>query len=195
MSMEQLEEENQRLRERVEALEQENLQYKARIKDMARSVNFDYLTGVLNRKGICREIERYLAEEKGERSALCFLDLDNFKEVNDQAGHSCGDEVLCAIAAVLQNGVLQDDLVGRFGGDEFLVYMSRTEGEQDIRKRAERICDNVSRMDICDHLTVSIGIACYPRDGQEFQELLDKADSALYQSKCTGKNRISFYGL
>lgn len=191
---EDLERENRLMKEQIDSLKQELRHCRLRLEDLSKKADLDYLTGVLNREGICRLISRCL-EVEGESGALCFLDLDNFKLINDGFGHSSGDEALCAIARTLQESTRSSDIIGRFGGDEFLIYMRDCTGETDILERAALICGKISSLPLAVCLTASVGIACYPKHGRAFQELLDKADAALYQSKCAGKDRISFYEL
>lgn len=191
----ELELENKRLAERIENLERELVQCRLRLENMSRKADLDYLTGVLNREGISRLISSRLEEKDGEAGALCFLDLDNFKQINDRFGHSYGDEALCAISRALKDSIRRSDIVGRFGGDEFLIYMNGITGEDDILARAEAICGKIRTLPLSIPLTASIGIARYPECGRGFQELLDKADAALYQSKCAGKDRISLHTL
>lgn len=191
---EDLERENRQMKDRIDSLEQELRRCRLRLEDLSKKADLDYLTGVLNREGICRLISRYLETEE-ESGALCFLDLDNFKQINDRFGHSSGDEALCAIARTLQDSIRSSDIAGRFGGDEFLIYMRDCAGETDILERAALICGKICSLPLAVRLTASVGIACYPEHGRAFQELLDKADAALYQSKCAGKDRISFYKL
>lgn len=191
---EELERENRQMKDRIERLEQELKYCRLHLENLSKRADLDYLTGVLNREGICRLISGYL-KEKGETGALCFLDLDNFKQINDQFGHRCGDDALCAIARTLQESAGGSDTVGRFGGDEFLIYMRGCEGKDDIMERAAAICGRIRTLPLTVGLTASVGIACCPEHGCAFQELLDKADAALYQSKCAGKDRISFYDM
>lgn len=189
----ELEQENQKLKERISALEQELMQCRLRLEHLTRKADLDYLTGVWNREGISRMISSSLDNSGGQAGALCFLDLDNFKQINDRFGHTYGDEALCAIAQALKEGICDSDVVGRFGGDEFLIFMSGVADEADILERAEAICGRIRKLPLNIPLTASIGIARCPEHGSEFQELLDKADSALYQSKCAGKDRIRFF--
>lgn len=191
----ELEMENKRLRERIGVLERERKRERLHLEELSRKADLDYLTGVLNREGICRLVGDSLNRAEGKAGALCFLDLDNFKQVNDRFGHSSGDEALCAIVRALQEAVHDGDTVGRFGGDEFLIYMSDTTGEADILTRAETICASIRQLPLAIPLTASVGIACHPQHGSEFQELLDRADHALYQSKCAGKDRVSIFEL
>lgn len=189
----ELERDNRRMKDRIKSLEGELRQCRLHLEDLSKKADLDYLTGVLNRVGISRLIGSYL--EAGEPGALCFLDLDNFKQINDRFGHSTGDEALCAIARTLQESARSGDIVGRFGGDEFLIYMRGCAGKDDILERAGAICGRIRVLPLAVRLTASIGIACCPEHGRVFQELLDKADAALYRSKCEGKDRISFYDL
>ena len=191
---EDLERENRQMKDRIDRLEQELRYCRLHLEDLSKKADLDFLTGVLNREGICRLISGYLEAEEG-LGALCFLDLDNFKQINDRFGHSSGDEALCAIARTLQESTRSSDTVGRFGGDEFLIYMRDCTGEADILERAGLICGRICSLPLAVRLTASVGIACYPEHGHGFQELLDKADAALYRSKCAGKDRISLYEL
>ncbi len=147
----------------------------------------DGLTGLLNKKSILEFLETNMHKE----FSLLFLDLDNFKEINDKLGHVKGDEVLCDVANILQNHTRKSDIVGRFGGEEFIIVYNDT----DIKtacKKAEEIRKNIEalsqkyRMPI----TVSIGVT-QKRGADEITSLLERADEALYFSKRSGKNRIS----
>lgn len=190
-----LETENQALRKRIEQLERENRQYRDRLEHMSHQANLDYLTGVYNRNGITCKINEILLSDMQQKGALCFLDLDNFKQINDQYGHSYGDEVLCVVARTLQEGTGDTDLVGRFGGDEFLIYMQAIRGDEDVLERTETLCRKIREQEFLGPLTASIGIARCPEDGKEFQKLLDKADTALYQIKCAGKDHSGIYAV
>ena len=110
---EDLERENRQMKERIDRLEQELRHCRLHLEDLSKKADLDFLTGVLNREGICRLISGYLEAEEGS-GALCFLDLDNFKQINDRFGHSSGDEALCAIARTLQESTRSSDTVGRF---------------------------------------------------------------------------------
>lgn len=193
--VEDLERENRRMKDRIDSLEKELRNCRIRLEELSKKMDLDYLTGVLNREGICRLISGCIEGEEGSMGALCFLDLDNFKQINDRFGHSSGDEALRAIARTLQDSTRSSDPVGRFGGDEFLIYMKDCTGKEDILERAGVICGRIRALSLPVSLTASIGIACCPEHGRAFQELIDKADAALYRSKCAGKDQISIYGL
>ncbi len=187
-----LEAENLELKNQICRLEEELLNCHAALQFASERADIDYLTGIYNRNGITRLVDGFLNQESGERGVLCFLDLDNFKHINDKYGHRYGDEVLCNVVQSICRNIRESDVVGRFGGDEFVIYLRDLEGEPDIAGRAERICRGIRKEHVCYGLTASIGIARYPEDGRQFTELIEKADCALYQSKKEGKDRIRF---
>jgi diguanylate cyclase (GGDEF)-like protein len=131
------------------------------------------------------------------------LDLDHFKRVNDRFGHLVGDQVLAAVAASVRDEVRDDDLVGRFGGEEFVVLLRGTDGEDPrsgARAVAERIRERIARLRVAvaalqetvvvEGLTVSIGGATAPRDAQDLAGLLEIADAAMYEAKRAGRNLV-----
>lgn len=187
-----LEAENLELKNQICRLEEELRNCHAALQFASERADIDYLTGIYNRNGITRLVDGFLGMEKAEKGALCFLDLDNFKQINDQYGHKYGDEVLCNVVQSICRNMQESDVVGRFGGDEFVIYLRMPEGIADITGRAENICRGIRQEQGCHGLTASIGIARYPEDGRQFTELIEKADSALYESKKEGKDQIRF---
>lgn len=128
---------------------------------------------------------------------VLFVDMDRFKPINDNYGHEVGDEVLKEIARRLRTSVRASDLVGRLGGDEFLVLLTDARSEEAIA-RAARVCLNrlnrpyrVGELEL--HTTPSIGISVFPRDGDDFDTLIRKADAAMYEAKHSGRNTFRFY--
>ena len=118
------------------------------------------------------------------------LDVDNFKQINDTYGHLVGDEVLHHIGEELKRCFRKYDVVGRVGGDEFLVFMKGIPGLEIAKKGAAKILKIfVENENALRSVSASIGVALYPRDGQNFKNLYQKADEALYRAKQTGKNR------
>ena len=111
-----------RLKYILEYYEQENRRYAGELKAVERQMKIDPLTGVLNRTGVIQKIEELLGKEPCCQGALCFLDMDDFKRVNDTYGHSCGDKVLTSLAYRLRELTDEEAVVGRYGGDEFLVF-------------------------------------------------------------------------
>ena len=162
--------------------------------------NRDSLTGLYNRRYFDSTLERELARCKREGLPLCLIliDIDHFKEINDTYGHPAGDEVLKYLAAVLGEQAREGDVACRYGGEEFLLLLP---GMPLItaRERAEQWCRAFAQTTIAFgelriRGTVSIGIATYPAHGKSPQELLQRADLALYQAKAAGRNRVAVFG-
>jgi len=168
----------------------------ARISHLAR---YDELTALPNRVNFRDEIERLLAiSHSAERlSALLFVDLDQFKQVNDTLGHPCGDQLLCAVADRLREMLRPEDFVARFGGDEFVVFQQNILSNEDAAGLARRIVDRLSeRYKIDNHLVeigASVGIAMTSPAGISADTLLKNADMALYRAKADGRGTFCFF--
>jgi diguanylate cyclase (GGDEF)-like protein len=168
----------------------------ARISHLAR---YDELTALPNRLNFRDEIERLLAipHDAVQLSALLFIDLDQFKQVNDTLGHPCGDELLCAVADRLRNMLRPEDFVARFGGDEFVVFQQNIKSNEDAAGLARRIVDHLSeRYEIGNHLVeigASVGIAMTSTAGISADTLLKNADMALYRAKADGRGTYCFF--
>jgi diguanylate cyclase (GGDEF)-like protein len=167
----------------------------ARITHLAR---YDELTALPNRVNFRDEIERLLAvpHDAEQLSALLFVDLDQFKQVNDTLGHPCGDQLLCAVADRLRNMLRPEDFVARFGGDEFVVFQQNIKSNEDAAHLARRIVDHLSeRYKIDNHLVeigASIGIAM-TSPHITADTLLKNADMALYRAKADGRGTFCFF--
>jgi len=167
----------------------------ARISHLAR---YDELTALPNRLNFRDEIERLLAMpgEAARLSALLFVDLDQFKQVNDTLGHPCGDRLLTMVADRLREMLSPDDFVARFGGDEFVVFQQNIESAEDAAALARRIVDRLSeRYAIDNHLVeigASVGIAM-TSPGVKADHLLKNADMALYRAKSSGRGTFCFF--
>ena len=167
----------------------------ARISHLAR---YDELTALPNRVNFRDEIGRLLAIQQGaeQLSALLFVDLDQFKQVNDTLGHPCGDQLLCAVADRLREMLRPEDFVARFGGDEFVVFQQNIHSAEDAAGLARRIVDRLSeRYKIDNHLVeigASVGIAMTSR-GVSADTLLKNADMALYRAKADGRGTFCFF--
>jgi diguanylate cyclase (GGDEF)-like protein len=170
----------------------------ARITHLAR---YDDLTALPNRVSFRDEIDRLLADAQNSHqlSALLFVDLDQFKQVNDTLGHPCGDQLLCAVANRLREMLRPDDFVARFGGDEFVVFQQNISAAEDAASLARRIVERLSeRYRIDNHLVeigASVGIALTSRDGDilSADTLLKNADMALYRAKADGRGTFCFF--
>ena len=167
----------------------------ARISHLAR---YDELTALPNRLNFRDEIERLLAipHDAEQLSALLFVDLDQFKQVNDTLGHPCGDQLLCAVADRLRTMLRPEDFVARFGGDEFVVFQQNIKSNEEAAGLARRIVDHLSeRYKIDNHLVeigASVGIAMTAR-GVSADTLLKNADMALYRAKADGRGTFCFF--
>ncbi|TNC96029.1 MAG: diguanylate cyclase/phosphodiesterase with PAS/PAC sensor(s) [Gallionellaceae bacterium] len=166
----------------------------------ARLAYHDTLTGLPNRRRLVDRIEHALARAKRyERLvAVMFLDLDNFKKINDTLGHDVGDEVLIAAAQKIARCVRQDDTISRLGGDEFVVLLSEISDIDDARSVANKIlAEFVSPLQLGGQtltLSSSIGISLYPDDGMNPSMLIAHADDAMYQAKRSGKGCVRVHG-
>ncbi|MBQ9360169.1 MAG: diguanylate cyclase [Lachnospiraceae bacterium] len=172
-----------------EKLEQERLRTEA---------ERDGMTGLLNKTAMQLYCAAHLSKSDfNDCHALFMIDTDNFKSVNDTLGHGVGDDTIRFVADNIRNVFRDTDLVGRMGGDEFMVLMSHT--TLDIAKdRAQRLNDKI-RSDVeangeSVHISCSIGIAFFAKDGEDYDSLFRAADSALYVSKESGKDRYTIYG-
>ncbi len=156
----------------------------------------DPLTGLVNRRGFERELERFIheARETGRSHALCYLDLDSFKQVNDSCGHGAGDELLRQLPAVLQPRVRQQDTLARLGGDEFGVLLHGCNLD-DARRIAETLRDAVQRFRFVWQtrtfsVGVSVGIVGIAPDCEGLDAVLSEADAACYAAKDQGRNSV-----
>lgn len=158
----------------------------------------DLLTGLYNHVTTTSRIDRAIAEsESGSRHALFVIDIDNFKTINDQLGHLHGDEVIEEIAAKLKEQFREDDIVGRIGGDEFVVFLQNIPSDKLLFLKS-RILNELFRTthsngQISCKISCSVGIAVYPADGRTYHELFHKADIAMYAAKNSGKDSCCLY--
>ena len=127
---------------------------------------------------------------------MLFLDLDNFKQVNDSLGHGAGDQLLKLVAQRLRRAVRARDVVARYGGDEFLVLLSDLTSRTDVAIVARKLIETVRREFQLEagraQIGLSVGAAVFPYDGRDTGVLLEAADNALYGAKARGRNRVQF---
>ncbi|MES2859336.1 MAG: sensor domain-containing diguanylate cyclase [Pseudomonadota bacterium] len=160
-------------------------------RELEHLASHDPLTGLLNRHRLQRELTVMVenAEAAGEAFALLYLDLDGFKAVNDRGGHEIGDRLLREVGQRLRQGVRQSDVVGRMGGDEFVILLPRCRDEDAARKVGEslraKLRPRFSMPDGAIELDASVGVACFPRHGRDPDALLAYADRAMYAIKRT----------
>ena len=163
-----------------------------------RQANNDFLTGLYNRMRCEHDVEIYIqrAREQGGKGALCYIDLDDFKHINDGLGHQYGDILLQTISRSLQGVTGLDSTCYRMGGDEFIIIVNQEEYQRldEILTEIRNIFSKPWFLKGGDYYcTMSMGVVCFPDDGDNVQELIKKADIALYEAKKGGKNRIEFY--
>ena len=158
----------------------------------------DALTGLPNRLLLHERLTQAIAQAKrsGHRVGVLFIDLDRFKNVNDTLGHRIGDELLKRVTAALSGALRETDLLARLGGDEFMVIVEDFDDPSVLGRIAQKLLDAIAQpFEIEEHdifVTSSIGIAVYPDDSDDPEELLKHADVAMYRSKELGRNTYQF---
>jgi diguanylate cyclase (GGDEF)-like protein len=164
-----------------------------------RQAETDELTGVLNMRAFSAMAERvsHQAERYARPYSLLMIDSDSLKEVNDAHGHESGNRLLRQIVECIQSQLRQTDVVARYGGDEFVVLLPETpcSGAVGVAERIRRKVETTALATREKGLTatVSIGVACYPTHGVDFEAVLEKADQGMYASKSGGKNRVTLF--
>ena len=158
----------------------------------------DPLTGLLNKNFTHARIAAALENQlEGSLSALLILDMDNFKQVNDRCGHPYGDTVLTWAAERLRHFFRSGDIIGRIGGDEFMIFLKNVPDTALVEKRCQGLLQAMSSLlegrEGAVKLSCSLGVALAPEHGRAFQELFQRADNALYQAKALGKNGYVIY--
>ncbi|MFI3231020.1 MAG: diguanylate cyclase [bacterium] len=158
----------------------------------------DLLTGFLNKVSTEVEINDLITTSNSNEHALFIIDLDNFKAINDNFGHHFGDFVLKEISSELRNCFRKDDILGRIGGDEFIIVMKNCGDLNIAMEKAGQVCNRLLKTYTSSEgesysISGSIGIATYPKDGETFELLYKRADKALYNSKETGRNKFTIY--
>lgn len=167
--------------------------------ELMRIANYDSLTGLPNRH-LMAEIMRELcarSRRNNESLAICYLDLDDFKPINDRHGHDVGDQVLVTVAERLRQMVRGSDLVSRLGGDEFVMLLTGagdgTRLESRLRGLLDKIAQPMQTGKLLVRVHASIGVTLYPTDGSDPDILLRHADQAMYRAKAQGRNRFSLF--
>lgn len=169
--------------------------------DLEQKAHFDALTRVLNRQAFESKVKQDLDTmnygNTDSFNALIFIDVDNFKFINDNYGHQFGDFILEQFANRMNNCIKETDLIGRIGGDEFVIYLKNLTSSELTLTRAnkmlEQMKNNISNGEISHKLGMSLGIAIAPTDGTTFEQLYENADKAVYVSKKRGKNVATLF--
>ncbi len=156
----------------------------------------DTLTALYNKGAMENKVVSFL-RKMDVTASMMVIDLDNFKYVNDTYGHQAGDEILVEIGHMLLDLFRSSDLISRFGGDEFIVFMPMMDNRKILEQKAQQILDGVSEIRIQEDAEyrahICIGIAAYPHDGGSYEELFKNADEAMYRVKKNGKDGYGFF--
>lgn len=178
-------------------LKQENERVVASQLEIQRLAQHDPLTGLVNRTQCELSFRRAIAKSPQQSVALLFIDLDNFKPINDALGHQAGDEVLQMLASLLQQQLSEQDVLSRFGGDEFVVILSQWQDSAQLEQHIQNLLQSCQQEFLVQQhkiqLSASIGVTLSPADGTDFHLLCKKADTAMYQAKKMGRNRFCWY--
>ncbi len=181
------------------AVKEEITQRKEQEKQILFQAHYDGLTGLPNRFLALDRLSQVIkmALRENDKIAVLFIDLDDFKKVNDSFGHEVGDEALVESSRRLQKAVRAEDTVGRLGGDEFIIILAGIQSVQDVEPVVESVLEAfqtpfvVAKREVV--VTVSVGIALYPNDGDTARSILKNADTAMYHSKTMGRNTYHFF--
>ena len=164
---------------------------------LLKTAQLDGLTGVYNKRATEEHINQILAKYPEEKGTFIIFDVDKFKEVNDRYGHLTGDHVLSALGKTLYRHFREDDIIGRIGGDEFVIYMRKTESPQFVSSRITNLIENIRELSFDEmngeHISISVGIAFSPESGTCYMDLYKNADTALYETKQNGRDGYHVY--
>lgn len=170
-----------------------------RTEQLYERANFDALTQLPNRHSLTEKITQAIEKARDDKSnlALMFLDLDRFKVINDSLGHFVGDRLLVEVAKKIQHKLTKNDVVGRWGGDEFVIVIQNPNDLNSVEGLAKEIISALSLPLIAAghqlHISTSIGIACFPQDGEDASSLLKHADTSMYKAKELGPGQFRFF--
>lgn len=172
--------------------------------NIQRLAMFDALTGLPNRRSLTQHLTHILTNcrEQQASGALIFVDVDRFKDVNDTLGHEAGDDLLRMVAAALSSAIRADDVVSRIGGDEFVVVIGKlasdlNQAKQSVQRVIQKIRERMQALDLLRfrklQISLSMGVCQFPLHNESPDDLLRDADTALYQSKSDGRNKVTFF--
>ena len=173
------------------------IRYNQQSKALADKADTDLLTELNNKIATERKIQEYIESHPNSQCLFFLFDIDNFKKINDTLGHAFGDEVLRSLGLQLRNEFRVSDIIGRTGGDEFILFIKDLNSDEVLAKEAKRLEDLFHQFKAGEYVkysaTASIGATVFPRDATSYQGLYKTADKALYEAKRRGKNCLVFY--
>ena len=159
--------------------------------------DLDDLTGLKNKGAMTREINQFLLDKSSDKGTLFVMDIDRFKSINDNYGHDVGDDVIRQFGKFLGEMFTNDEIVGRFGGDEFITFIKNADNPKIACQIADDIVKGVSKsvvlVDGSQKISMSIGMAIYHGEEKNYSELFKKADIALYDAKADTRTRYHLY--
>lgn len=167
-------------------------------KELEEKADTDQLTSLCNKLATERKIKEYMQNNPDDQALMFVIDIDNFKKINDTLGHAFGDEVLRSLGHQIGAGFRATDVIGRTGGDEFIIFLKHLNEDVLLEKEVKKLCHFFKNFQAGEYVkyaaTASIGAAVFPRDGKDFESLYKAADNALYIAKKRGKSQLAFYG-
>ncbi len=176
----------------TEAIEKTKL-----LEDLKKQATYDLLTEIYNRNYIMKRLEEETKRATRHKLiySIIFLDIDNFKNFNDEHGHLYGDKLLVDMVALINSNLRKNDIIGRYGGEEFIILAPETDkkgGLTLVKKILESVNDYsfTGKGGNVENVSFSAGVAAYPADGKTAEELISKSDEAMYTAKKNGKNRV-----
>ncbi|HHT76877.1 MAG TPA: EAL domain-containing protein [Clostridiaceae bacterium] len=196
---EELADKERQAKQQNEKLIEYNISMKENEQKLYRMVHYDPLTELPNRTKIADRIDLLISllSQKSLDFAVVYFDLDQFKRINDSLNHKAGDQFLKEVAKRIVRTAHPDDMVGRLGGDEFIIIIQRSLDEVSLRAYAEAVCKSISSpITLGDHevsVTASAGISLYPQNGNSSAELIKNAETAMYKAKEAGRNGVQFF--
>ncbi len=166
-------------------------------KELEDKADTDLLTGLNNKLATERKIKDYMAKYPDKQAMMFMVDIDNFKKINDTMGHAFGDEVLRSLGTQIGAIFRASDIIGRVGGDEFMVFLKDVGTDEAILKEARKMETFFKHFQAGEYVkykaTASIGVAVFPQEGNDFETLYKAADQGVYKAKKRGKNQLAFY--
>lgn len=160
-------------------------------RQLAESVRYDSLTGILNKAAIVDELKSAVEQSRGASFTILLFDIDNFKSINDNQGHLAGDDVIRDVARLAAGSIRSRDRLGRYGGDEFIILLPQTSIKDALYVGNRLVKRAADELQPC---SLSLGISVYPTDGQTVTALIEAADRSLYEAKRSGKNTVAYTG-
>ncbi len=166
-------------------------------KELENKADTDLLTGLTNKLATERKIKEFMAQNPNSQSMMFMVDIDNFKKINDTMGHAFGDEVLRSLGQQIGALFRATDIIGRVGGDEFMIFLKGVNEPESVRKEAKKVEHFFNNFQAGEYVkyaaTASIGVAVFPHEGADFETLYKAADQGVYKAKKRGKNQLAFY--